>query len=188
MGSLSWWLRSKGCREFYTWGSSFPPSSPQCHSPFLKSPSEVSSSLPWSAPSLFEVFQVWPSWLWWLRVFVFESPATGNASGMQEMLDRCFLNEWMHEGMNGQSRPVFRWVLVSAMAVGGRELLSVLPWERLKVKAGGRWWLDGITDSMDMNLNKLRETVEAEEPGGLQSTGSQRVGHDSATERQQKKC
>ena len=39
-------------------------------------------------------------------------------------------------------------------------------------------WLDGITDSMDMSLSKLRETVE----GMLQSMGSQRVGHDLAIE------
>ena len=30
-------------------------------------------------------------------------------------------------------------------------------------------WLDGITDLMDMNWSKLRETVE--EPGTLQATG-----------------
>ena len=39
-------------------------------------------------------------------------------------------------------------------------------------------WLDSITDSMDMSLSGLRELV----PGVLQSTGSQRVGHDWATE------
>ena len=54
--------------------------------------------------------------------------------------------------------------------------------------------LDGITDSMDMSLSKLRELVEkamtphsstlawkipqTEEPGRLQSMGSLRVGHD----------
>ena len=39
-------------------------------------------------------------------------------------------------------------------------------------------WLDSITDSMDMSLSKLRELVMTGKPGVLQSTGSQRVGHD----------
>ena len=39
-------------------------------------------------------------------------------------------------------------------------------------------WLDSTTNSMDVNLSKLQETVKAEEPGMLQSMGSQRVEND----------
>ena len=46
-------------------------------------------------------------------------------------------------------------------------------------------WLGSITDSMDMNLNKLQEIVEDRKPGVLQSMGLQTVGHNFAGEQQQ---
>ena len=44
--------------------------------------------------------------------------------------------------------------------------------------------VDSIPDSMDLNLSKLQETVEKEEPHTLQSMASQRAGHVLATEQQ----
>ena len=48
-------------------------------------------------------------------------------------------------------------------------------WQRMR-------WLDGITDSMDMSLNKLWELWWTGRPGMLQSVGPQRVGHDWVTD------
>ena len=44
--------------------------------------------------------------------------------------------------------------------------------------------MDDITDSMDMNLSKLRDIVKDREARMLRTMGSQRVGHDLVTDQQ----
>ena len=45
-------------------------------------------------------------------------------------------------------------------------------------------WLDGIADSMDMSLSKLRETVKDREAWSAVFKGSQRVRHNLASKQQ----
>ena len=50
-------------------------------------------------------------------------------------------------------------------------------WRQEETETAEDEMVDGITDSTDMNLNKLQALVMAGRPGVLQSTGLQRVRH-----------
>ena len=45
-------------------------------------------------------------------------------------------------------------------------------------------WLDSVTNSLDMNLCQIHEIVKVRKPGMLPSMGSETVPYDLATEQQ----
>ena len=69
-------------------------------------------------------------------------------------------------------------LLEKILMLGKTESKRRRGWQRVKQ-------LDSIIHSMDMNFIKPWEIVKDRKPGVPQFMGSQRVGHDLATEQQQ---
>ena len=83
--------------------------------------------------------------------------------------------------------PIFGHLMRRTDSFENTPMLGKIEGRRRRGRQRRRWW-DGITDSKDMNLSKLREWWWAGRLGVLQSMGSQRGRHNSATELSKLMC
>ena len=114
----------------------------------------------------------------WRRLFRVPWTARSNQSILKEISP-----EYSLEGLMPKLQ-YFGHLMQRADSLEKILMLRKIEGERRRVRQRMRW-LDGISDSVDMNLSKLREKMEDRKPGMLQFMASQRVGHDLATEQQQ---
>ena len=100
-----------------------------------------------------------------------------NQSILKEFNSENSLEEWMLKlNLNTLADLMQRTnSLENTVMLGKIYGKKIRGWQRMRK-------LDSITDSMDMSSSKLWEIVKYRDPGVLQSMGSQRVGHNLATE------